>query len=207
MKHGASAGSSHFFKGLCTQCGMDERDPDLAAFEPTGRPAVATTASGSEASEIRSASGLADCHPSIRALHEYWSARRGARAMPSRADIDPADLKPLLPLLILIDLVPDARRYVYRLVGTQEVKMRGADSTGKSVAEAYYAESADETIRYLDRVAESRQPVLYRGTYRPLRTRTQREDVIFLPLSNDGERVNMIMVLGHITWLKDERRG
>ena len=49
--------------------------------------------------------------------------------------------------------------------------------------------------------ATARQPVLYRGTYQPLATRTQREDVIFLPLSNDGETVNMIMILGHIDWL------
>ena len=47
--------------------------------------------------------------------------------------------------------------------------------------------------------------MLYRGTYRPLSTRTQREDVLFLPLSKDGENVDMIMLLGHIDWMKDER--
>ncbi len=125
--------------------------------------------------------------------------------MPARSDIDPIDLKAVLPLLILIDVVPDPRRYVYRLVGTHEVEIRGFDPTGKAVSEAYYGESTDVTTGYLDQIVRTRQPLLYRGTYQTLRTRTQREDVLFLPLSQDGETVNMIMVLGHIEWLKDER--
>jgi hypothetical protein len=126
--------------------------------------------------------------------------------MPARGDLDPVDLKPMLPMLILIDVVQDARRYAYRLVGTREVEMRGSDPTGKAVEEAYYGETPGETTWYLDRVVRTRQPVLYRGTYRPLSTRTQREDVLFLPLSQDGETVNMIMILGHVDWVKDDRR-
>jgi hypothetical protein len=149
---------------------------------------------------------LVGCHATLLTLYDYWNAKRGVRLMPARTDLDPVDLKPVLPKLILIDVVPDARRYVYRLVGTQEVEMRGSDPTGKPVAEAYYAESAGDTARYLDHVAHTRQPHLYRGTYQPLRTRTQHEDVLFLPLSQDGENVNMIMVVSHADWVKDEPR-
>ena len=70
--------------------------------------------------------------------------------------------------------------------------------------EAYYAESAESTMSYLDRVVHTQQPVLYRGIYQPLSTRTQREEVLFLPLSKDGQNVTMIMILGHVDWLKDE---
>jgi hypothetical protein len=149
---------------------------------------------------------IAGCHPSLQRLYEYWESKRLGRVMPTRGDIDPIDLKGLLPLLILIDVVPDPRRYVYRLVGTHEVEMRGGDPTGKSVVEAYYGESADDTMVYLDRVVHTRQPVLYRGIYHPWNTRTQREDVLFLPLSRDGETVTMILVLGHVDWVKDEAR-
>jgi hypothetical protein len=148
---------------------------------------------------------LADCHSSLRDLYAYWNQRRGTRAMPARSDLDPIDLKAVLPLLMLVDVVADERRYVYRLVGTREVEMRGSDPTGKAVKDAFYAESADESTWYLDQVVRTREPVLYRGTYQPLSTRTQREDVLFLPLSKDGEAVNMVMILGHIDWMKDER--
>ena len=149
---------------------------------------------------------LAGCHATLLTLYDYWNAKRGVRPMPARTDLDPVDLKPVLPKLILIDVVPDSRRYVYRLVGTQEVEMRGADPTGKPVAEAYYAESAEATMAYLDHVARTRQPVLYRGVYQPLRTRTQQEEVLFLPLAQDGETLNMIMVVSHADWVKDEPR-
>lgn len=183
---------------------MDESEPNIAMFEPNDPPvAMPGTAARFAA---WSPDRLAGCHPSLQTLYQYWTAQRGNRTMPARADIDPVDLKPLLPLLILIDVVPDPRRYVYRLVGTREVEVRGADPTGKPVEEAYYAESAEDTFYYLDRVARTRQPVLYRGTYQPLRTRTQREDVLFLPLSNNGETVNMIMLLGHTDWMKEEKR-
>ena len=126
--------------------------------------------------------------------------------MPARSDIDPTELKMLLPSIILIDVVDDERRYIYRLVGTREVDQRGSDPTGKSVKEAYYAESAEETMAYLDRVVATRAPVLYRGTYRSSRTRTQQEDIIFLPLSRDGAAVDMIILYSHIDWLKDDIR-
>jgi hypothetical protein len=183
---------------------MDEREPSIAKVEPVDPPVAMVD--GVEVLVARSADQLAGCHPFLSTLHGYWTARRGNRPMPARTDIDPVDLKPLLPVLILIDVVLDARRYVYRLVGTREVEMRGADPTGKAVAEAYYGETAEDTLYYLERVVRERQPVLYRGTYRPFSTRIQREDVLFLPLSQDGETVNMIMVLGHIDWVKDAAR-
>lgn len=178
---------------------MDDSEPNIAMFDPSD-------AVEPQAGDVAWSPGsLADCHSSLRNLFDYWDARRGARLMPARSDLDPVDLKPVLPMLILIDVVPDARRYAYRLVGTREVEMRGNDPTGKAIKDAYYGESPEETASYLDRVVRTRQPVLYRGTYQPLSTRTQREDVLFLPLSKDGENVDMIMLLGHIDWMKDER--
>jgi hypothetical protein len=177
---------------------MDESEPSIAMFDSSD-PVEPQAGDVAWSPDL-----LADCHSSLRNLHDYWNARRGVRLMPARGDLDPVDLKPMLPMLILIDVVPDARRYAYRLVGTREVEMRGSDPTGKAVQDGYYAESPEETAQYLDRVVRTRQPVLYRGTYQPLSTRTQREDVLFLPLSTDGETVNMIMILGHIDWMKDE---
>lgn len=183
---------------------MNEIEFTTAMYEPADLPAH--TSDTVDRFADWSPDQLVHCHSSLQRIYEYWSVRRGARLMPARGDIDPIDLKELLPLLILIDVVPGPRRYVYRLVGTHEVEMRGSDPTGKAVDEAYYGESAESTIHYLDRVVGTRQPVLYRGIYQPLRTRMQREDVLFLPLSSDGETVNMIMVLGHIDWMKDAQR-
>jgi hypothetical protein len=183
---------------------MHESEPSISMFESADPPAPIP--GNVEVFAAWSPRLLGDCHATLRNLYAYWDAQRGERSMPARNDIDPVDLKSILPMLILIDVVPDPRRYVYRLVGTHEVEMRGKDPTGKPVEEAYYGESAEDTIYYLDRVVRTREPVLYRGTYQPLVTRTQRDDVLFLPLSKDGETVNMIMLLGHTDWIREESR-
>ena len=183
---------------------MDESEHSIAMIEPSDP--LAPSAGTFAPLVAWSPDLLAGCHASLRQLYEYWDMRRGGRSMPARSDLDPVDLKQLLPVLILIDVVPDARRYIYRLVGTREVEMRGRDPTGRSILEAYYGESAEGTTFYLDRVVQRREPVLYRGTYQPLSTRIQCDDVLFLPLSKDGEAVNMIMLLSHTDWVKDELR-
>ena len=56
----------------------------------------------------------------VRAIYEYWERKRGDRLMPARRDIDPTEFVPHLPGIMLVDVVADERRYVYRLVGTQD---------------------------------------------------------------------------------------
>lgn len=94
-------------------------------------------------------------------IYAYWLAKRGSRPMPRRADLDPAEIPaPLLPGITLVDVVADSRRYVYRLVGTMEVEVRGHDPTGKSVAEAFFGENAEDATECYDRVVATRAPVL-----------------------------------------------
>lgn len=133
------------------------------------------------------------CHPDTLRVLNYWDEKRAERLMPSRADIDPADLKAYLPHVTLVDVVDDERRYVYRLVGTREVELRGNDPTGKSVTEAYFATTAASALANYDRVVETRAPFYTADPYQVVDRYVGVED-LFLPLSNDGEHVNMIMV-------------
>src|SRR5512134_2272816 len=70
--------------------------------------------------------------PDIVVFHRYWDSKRRGRRMPSRADIDPAEIVPLLPGITLIDVVADARGFVYRLVGTREGAIRPASRSAKA---------------------------------------------------------------------------
>jgi hypothetical protein len=137
---------------------------------------------------------IAASHPDIRAMVEYWRMKAGARRMPRRTDIDPVDIKAFLPRITLVDVVPDARRFVYRLVGTEEVASRGTDPTGRSVLEAYFAASAEESLGYYEHVAQTGAPCCFRGDYRAPDGALEKQDVIFLPLSENGETVSIILV-------------
>ena len=135
--------------------------------------------------------------PSIKQLHDYWTLCRGDRAMPRRADIDPAELKPYLPSMMLVDVVHDTRRFVYRLVGTHEVAGRGRDPTGLSVAEAFYAGSAEEALAAYEYVARHQRPFCFCDPYITPDGWEEREDTVYLPLTRDGETVGVILVYAY----------
>src|SRR5271165_4002420 len=64
-------------------------------------------------------------------LYAYWQAKRGARLMPARSDIDPADIPALLPYVMLIEKA--GNQFLYRLVGSGVVREVGHDATGTYV--------------------------------------------------------------------------
>ena len=64
------------------------------------------------------------------ALHAYWRSKQRGRPMPAPSDIDPAEIRPLLPSLIIAEYVGTPARVRYRLVGTQQVYYNGLDFTG-----------------------------------------------------------------------------
>jgi hypothetical protein len=133
------------------------------------------------------------CHPDIRTILAYWQSKCRGRIMPSRIDIDPAELVALLPYIILVDVVDDNRRFVYRLVGTGEVQVRGNDPTGKPVADAYFAANAEEALKNYEAVCATREPLYEEDNFQVV-DRYIGEANLFLPLSDDDKTVNKIMV-------------
>jgi hypothetical protein len=136
-------------------------------------------------------------HPDVLEFYQYWDSKRRGRLMPSRADIDPIEMPRFLPGIVLIDVVADARRYVYRLVGTREVAMRGKDPTGRSMIEGFFGPSLEETIAMPDRVVTARAPLFFQRKFIAPDRRSGDEEVVLLPLSADGETVSMILAYTH----------
>ena len=141
---------------------------------------------------------LADCSDRIKRAYSYWQSKCDSRHMPSRADIDPTDIPDLLPHVTLVDVVADARRFVYRLVGTSEVDARGRDPTGLSVAEAYFGPTPESAVDNYVTVSETRQPVFERADFTTQNGRYIDEEALFLPLSSDGAKVDMILVVARV---------
>lgn len=115
--------------------------------------------------------------------------------MPARRDIDPLDIpRPLLPGICLVDVVADERRYVYRLVGTADVEVRGCDPTGKSVIDGFFGPSIENVLASYDRVVATRAPFLDSTHFWAPTGSYVTEETLFLPLSDDGESVNKVLV-------------
>ena len=66
----------------------------------------------------------------LERLLSYCDSKRAGRRCPSRADIEPLEMKSILPYLMLTDITHDPFRVRYRLVGTEVVRVSHFDFTG-----------------------------------------------------------------------------
>jgi len=143
--------------------------------------------------ERRAPDWLGDMPPEIRDLYRYWDEKRGMRRMPRRADLDPVDLAAYLPSILLVDVVPDERLYIYRLVGTREVHLRGNDPTGKPVMDNTFLDR-ELALRNYDHVVLSKAPHLDATPSVSSDREWLDMETVFLPLSEDDAEVDKILV-------------
>jgi len=144
--------------------------------------------------KITTTEGIDGWHPMIRAFYEYWDDKRARRLMPRRADIDPVDFIKHLPHVLLVDVHRKPDRFTYRLVGTGQVEVRGHDSTGRDVAEAYYGPSQEDVLSCYSFVRDNRVFLLDPEPFIGSNGKYNQREVLFLPLSEDGQLVNQILV-------------
>ena len=130
----------------------------------------------------------------LRALYEYWNTVRGERAMPRRADIDPSEIPKLLPYIIMYNAVPGGGGYTIRLVGEEVVRLNGSNGTGRQAGSIMTPRGAEMMTRILDAVARERVPKFRAGRTYWHPDKTYRDfEACFLPLSPDGETVNIVL--------------
>jgi hypothetical protein len=150
---------------------------------------------------------LRRCRANTAAFYRYWDGKRGDRTMPSRADIDPLEMKSWLAGIALIDIKRDharPERYElrYRLIGTQLTKLRGRDVTGMRVEIGYFGANLDAALENYRLVIEERTPV-YDWDRTPSPDGFAREgETLLLPLAADGETVDMVLVYQEVDTLR-----
>lgn len=90
-----------------------------------------------------------------RTFLRAWHRWRGDNLLPRRSDFHLADIKPLLPRLLLLE-VRSAREIVFRLAGTMVRARVGAELTGRNFIDLARPEERAERARLL--LAEVAQP-------------------------------------------------
>jgi len=127
----------------------------------------------------------------LKALYEYWDTVRGSRLMPARADIDPGKIRGLLPFIIMYTV---AAGYTIRLVGDEIVRFTGRNVTGRPAGSTMSPPSAEMMIKILNAVATERVPKFRAGKAHWQSDKTYHDfEACFLPLSTDGETVDIIL--------------
>lgn len=136
-----------------------------------------------------------DSHPRIRALYDYWSAKRPAPdKLPGRQHIDPVEIPQLLRWVWLVDVLRDPLRFRYRLTGSEFIGAMGGNYTGRFVGEADPDFFSQTWGRHYSAAADQGLVGYFRG--RPI-IHAERNYVwmerLLLPLATDGGNVNMLL--------------
>lgn len=97
--------------------------------------------------------------PKIRQVHGWWLAKRGPRRLPDRADFDPAEMKALLPYLLIADFTLNPFRVRYRLAGTTVVELSGCQFAGRYLDELVPPDAEERWEDHYRLAYESASPV------------------------------------------------
>jgi len=129
-----------------------------------------------------------------RAALSYWDKVRGDRPCPARADIDPAEMLPFLPNILLIDVLHAEQDYRYRLIGTRIDAHMLRPYTGVRLSDIPHQRAPSNIWSQCDAVVATVRPyaraVPYIGPHRDFVTA---EDVM-MPLAPEGQPVDIILV-------------
>lgn len=137
--------------------------------------------------------------PQITRLEAYWQGKRQGRLLPSRADIDPNEIKDLLPQIILVRIEPDPLRVKYAVIGTASAEAAGFDYTGRYLDELRFDSEIDtDWIEVYRELVAEKKPIAgicrfkTAAIVRPYRVGT-------FPLSSDGVTVDGAISYEHLT--------
>ena len=136
-------------------------------------------------------------YPDLCQVLDYWRGKRNGRFAPARADIDPADLPRILPRIMLADVVADDDGEVdfrYRLSGTRIGDVHGFDATNLSPRALTPPLYGQLIHAHYKAAVETREPLAHVIVL--ITNMKQRSYArIILPLSSDGESVDMLMTV------------
>lgn len=140
--------------------------------------------------------------PLLVEAYRYWLSKKGDRAWPLRADIEPTEIPRLLPNLFLVEVpqIGPPMRFRLRLIGTAFRPFFGTDITGREVNE-------DEVSPDRARFCSDWREILQRGAPRWARIRqrvrgeqAERDGIaaarftgLVMPLSRDGTVADMLL--------------
>ena len=137
-------------------------------------------------------------HPILKRVIAYWDEKCGGRDCPLRSDLDPLEFWFAVGYVSLIEVHPatpsGGRRYFFRLDGTRQVELFGVDFTGKYLDERADAEAMDIAEFSFGAAIDEGKPQ-YHVRQIEFNERPIQYEIVILPLSRTGERVDMLMTV------------
>jgi len=146
----------------------------------------------------------------LQEAFDYWRHKAEDGELPRRSAIDPIEIPRLLPDVMLVEVVAPSR-YRYRLIGTANAEAHGINATGCYLDEVLPGpEYKAHVLALYDECVGARRALYSECLFIAPRggAPERHTKVLFLPLSEDGDRVNQVMVVQvffYLDWATRER--
>jgi hypothetical protein len=134
----------------------------------------------------------------IESALAYWRRLCGERRMPSRKEFDPLDIPELLPYVMLVDVLRDPFDFRFRLLGSGHDQIVARNYKGMRFSELAHLRRGNPVWDEYERVAVEGMPLRSFVPYVGADPNVRRIEHCLMPLSSDGELVDMIFVIAAV---------
>jgi hypothetical protein len=141
--------------------------------------------------------------PILRQGVAYWRRLKGSRSYPSRPEMTPRELAPLLRHVALIRLIDGGADYEYRIVGDAHVQSHGFSMQGQKVSDVdKFSPGYSPVLKGLyDRVVRRRDLYAFRGWMERGEQKKKYiySESVFMPLGPDEDTIDHVFNLSVYT--------
>jgi hypothetical protein len=133
--------------------------------------------------------------PKVAQLLRYWHGLRGGRAFPARADVNPDEIKALLPHIMITSISYQPFRVLYRLVGTEIVHWAGLDFTNRFADELVFDDDGRDWTDYYRAAIDARKPGHGLTDWIVQSRMPLWVEALICPLSSDGRTIDRCLAI------------
>lgn len=146
-------------------------------------------------------------HKNSFELFDYWTEKRGKSAAPNRTDIEPADIRTLLPHVFICDLNDDGQLN-FRLAGTALCALHGRELKGTAFSALWLADGTRNAGRTGTSVASAATPAVLSLDCLSNGGRVAQAEMLLLPITGPSGRndrlIGMLSIFEPPYWIGHE---
>ena len=139
---------------------------------------------------------IRDLPSGLRSVHEYWDKLRGTAFAPPWSAIElmhfPA---PLLPTTMVVDVHTPLEKSIFRYWGSRLTEIHGMEMTSRHPYDLTPPEFGRQLLVDHREIVEKKIPLAWHYSFLAAGGYVHSHSLIRLPLSDDGEAVNHIVVV------------
>jgi hypothetical protein len=136
--------------------------------------------------------------PIVQDGYSYWRSKVIDGALPRRSDIDPVEIPRLMPHVVMVDVKRGSELdFRYRLIGTYVAESLYKDHTGSWFSEIEHQKAPSQIWQNCCQAVETGRAFISGTPYVGPHQGYRRVEDVILPLADDGETVDCLLVFVH----------